>query len=64
MGCPEGAVKVMVAKNDDAGTNAIDEDWKKKRYLKILGDFFWYRVFGKLIDLAITHGMPSYQVFC
>jgi hypothetical protein len=52
MGRPAEAVQIMVFKNEDAGNNAIAQHRTKKRYLKLLGDVFWFCLFGKLIDFG------------
>jgi hypothetical protein len=49
MGLEEEARKVMIEKNKDAGRHAIVQDWRARRYPKLLWDFFWYKVFGRLI---------------
>jgi hypothetical protein len=68
MGFQEDAVKVMIAKNDEAGefavteaSNAVGKDLSKRRYLKGSGDLlmefwyiFWYWFFGKFIGYGYT----------
>ena len=68
MGFQEDAVKVMIAKNDEAGdsaikeaSNAIGKDFSKRRYLRVFGDLLaafwsicWYKLFGKFIGYGYT----------
>jgi hypothetical protein len=49
MGLQEEAVKVMIAKNTDVGRLAIAEDRSGANQWKKLWDWFWYKLFGKLI---------------
>ena len=68
MGFQEDATKVMITKNQEAGdftladaSDATGRDLSKRRYLKVLADFFtgiwyffWYKAFGNFIGYGYT----------